>query len=292
MAKFETSDGQSRMEEGELVGPDKILTVKGSYSYTDPNGNLVEVSYIADDKGFRIVPESDTTVSLRIPAAALASLLELDDQKKEIRNSVLKVTEHVTQNINRILEEKLLALEEKYVKLKEIVDIQEKRIYFLEKQARQRNIVIFGIEELESSYETLQKHMLNWLDLHFSIKLTDTALQVVRRLGKKGDKPRPTLISFSNLSTKINILKQKKTLRDTCYYIKEDYPKQILKKRRQLQEQLKIERENGNMAFLKYDKLVIPKQTSKRKFSASPSKFAEEMSKERITQTKKNKPQH
>ncbi|XP_026475338.1 uncharacterized protein LOC113379685 [Ctenocephalides felis] len=194
---------------------------------------------------------------------------------------------------DQILEEKLLALEEKYVKLKEIVDNQEKRIYFLEKQARQRNIVIFGIEELESSYETLQKHMLNWLDLHFSIKLTDADLQVVRRLGKKGDKPRPTLISFSNLSTKINILKQKKALRDTCYYMKEDYPKQILEKRRQLQEQLKIERENGNMAFLKYDKLVIPKQTSKRKFSASPSKLTEEMSKGRITQTnKKNKPQH
>ncbi|XP_026475468.1 uncharacterized protein LOC113380445 [Ctenocephalides felis] len=186
--------------------------------------------------------------------------LELDDQKKEIRNSVLKVTEQVTQNINRILEEKLLALEEKYVKLKEIVDNQEKRIYFLEKQARQRH---------------------------------NADLQVVRRLGKKGDKPRPTLISFSNLSTKINILKQKKALRDTCYYMKEDYPKQILEKRRQLQEQLKIERENGNMAFLKYDKLVIPKQTSKRKFSASPSKLTEEMSKGRITQTnKKNKPQH
>ncbi|XP_026475469.1 uncharacterized protein LOC113380446 [Ctenocephalides felis] len=180
--------------------------------------------------------------------------LELDDQKKEIRNSVLKVTEQVTQNINRILEEKLLALEEKYVKLKEIVDNQEKRIYFLEKQARQRH---------------------------------NADLQVVRRLGKKGDKPRPTLISFSNLSTKINILKQKKALRDTCYYMKEDYPKQILEKRRQLQEQLKIERENGNMAFLKYDKLVIPKQTSKRKFSASPSKLTEEMSKGRITQTNK-----
>lgn len=197
--------------------------------------------------------------------------LELDDQRKAIQESGKNVTEQVTKNINKILEEKFFALEEKHEKLKEIVDNQEKRIYFLEKQARQRNIVFFGIEELESSYDTLEKNMLKWLEQHFSIKLSYTDLQEVKRLGKKGDKPSPVVVAFLNLGIKIKIFKQKRALRDTDYYMKEDYPKHVLEKRSQLQEQLKTEREKGNLAFLKYDKLVIPKQTSKRKFSASPT---------------------
>ncbi|KAA5655358.1 hypothetical protein F3G64_35045, partial [Pseudomonas aeruginosa] len=84
---------------------------------------------------------------------------------------------------------------------------------------------------------------------------------------------------------KIKIFKQKRALQDTGYYMKEDYPKQVLEKRKQLQEQLKIEREKGNMAFLKYDKLVIPKQTSKRKLSPSPTKPTEDPPKEINTQT-------
>ncbi|GBP62736.1 hypothetical protein EVAR_56254_1 [Eumeta japonica] len=98
----------------------------------------------------------------------LLKKLELDDQKKAIQDSGKNVTEQVTQNINKILEEKFFALEEKHEKLKETVDNQDKRIYFLEKQARQKNIVFFGIEELESSYETLEKNMLEWIEQHFS----------------------------------------------------------------------------------------------------------------------------
>lgn len=218
--------------------------------------------------------------------------LELDEQKKEIRENGKTVTEQVTQNINKILEEKFFVLEEKHEKLKEIAENQEKSIYFLEKQARQRNIVFFDIEELESSYSTLEKNMLKFLEQHFSITLSLNDLQEVKRIGKKGDRPRPVVVSFLSLGIKIQIFKQKRALRDTNYYMKEDYPKQVLEKRNQLQEQLRSEREKGNMAFLKYDKLVILKQTNKRKLSPSPTKPTEDMPKERNTSTnKKNKSQ-
>ncbi|KAF9408991.1 hypothetical protein HW555_011510 [Spodoptera exigua] len=175
---------------------------------------------------------------------------ELDDQKRTIQESGKSVTEQVTQNINKILEEKFFALEEKHEKLKEIVENQEKRIYFLEKEARQRNIVFFGIEELETSYDTLEKNILNWLEQHFSMKLSCSDLQVVKRLGKKGDRPRPVVVTFLNLGIKSKIFKQKRALQDTSYYMKEDCPKHVLEKRNQLQDQLKAEREKGNMAFL------------------------------------------
>lgn len=52
--------------------------------------------------------------------------------------------------------------------------------------------------------------------------------------------------------------------------MKEDYPKYVLEKRKELQEQLRLEREKGNIAIIKYDKLIVTKHYSKRKLPTSP----------------------
>nr|XP_034833605.1 uncharacterized protein LOC117990222 [Maniola hyperantus] len=174
--------------------------------------------------------------------------MELDEQRLEIRETGKNVTEQVTINVNRMLEEKFLAWDEKHEKLKEIVENQQKRIYFLEKQSRNRNIVFFGIEETETSYEKLESNIIKWVEQYFSIELTYRDVQEVKRVGKKGERPRPLVVTFSTLGTKIKIWKQRNTLKDTHYYVKEDYPKYILEKRKELQEQLQLEREKGNIA--------------------------------------------
>ncbi|GBP72137.1 Endocuticle structural glycoprotein SgAbd-5 [Eumeta japonica] len=53
--EFNTSDGVSRQEEGELisVGEHKGIGIKGSYSYTGPDGQQYQVTFTADDKGYR-----------------------------------------------------------------------------------------------------------------------------------------------------------------------------------------------------------------------------------------------
>lgn len=80
---------------------------------------------------------------------------ELNEQKATIVQSADKVTEQVTKNINNTLEEKFKTLNVKYDNLKEKLENQEKRLYFLEKQSKQRNIVIFGLAETETSYANL-----------------------------------------------------------------------------------------------------------------------------------------
>ncbi|KOB78120.1 Endonuclease-reverse transcriptase [Operophtera brumata] len=157
---------------------------------------------------------------------------ELNEQRQEIRETGKNVTDQVTQNINSMFDEKFLAWEHKHEKLKEIVENQEKRIYYLEKQERKRNLVFFGIEETETSYASLEKNMINWVEQYFSIKLSYIDIQEVKRIGKKADRPRPIVVIFSTLGTKIKILKQKEALKDTHYYFKEDFPKQVLEKRR------------------------------------------------------------
>lgn len=56
---FLTGDGVARTEQGSLVpnkdGTANVLVQRGGYRYIGPDGKEVEVNYIADENGFRIV---------------------------------------------------------------------------------------------------------------------------------------------------------------------------------------------------------------------------------------------
>ncbi|XP_047532979.1 uncharacterized protein LOC125068047 [Vanessa atalanta] len=218
---------------------------------------------------------------------------ELDAQKSTILECGEKVTETVTQNINSILEEKFKSWDEKYEHLKEKLVNQEKRIYFLEKQARKNNVVFFGIEETETSYQILENIITNFVKKYFSLDLDHRDIQEVKRIGKKSERPRPIIVTFTTLGTKIKIFKQRRdALKETTYYVTEDYPKEILEKRKELQAQAKIEMEKGNIVKIIYDKLVIQEKNKttgnkKRMLTLSPETPTENGSKTQAN--KKNK---
>lgn len=53
--KYETSDGQTRNENGYFknIGDQRILVVSGSYSYIGSDGKNYQVRYTSDEKGYR-----------------------------------------------------------------------------------------------------------------------------------------------------------------------------------------------------------------------------------------------
>lgn len=218
---------------------------------------------------------------------------ELAEQKITIQKSGEKMTDQVTQNINKILDEKFKLWEDQFDALKTKVDNQEKRLYFLEKQARARNIVFFGLEETENSYSNLEINLINFIERHLSTKLDRRDIQEVKRIGRKGEKPRPIVVTFSTLGLKIDIYKQRTTLKDTPYYLKEDYPHYVLEKRKELQKQILEEKEKGNIAIIKYDKLVIMNKkttnNNKRMISTSPENSPLTRNKQKTQVNKKNK---
>lgn len=57
------------------------------------------------------------------------------------------------------------------------------------------------------------------------------------------------------------ILKNKRNL-PINVFVNEDYPKEVLETRKQLKLQLEAERKSGNIAFIKYDKLIVKKPTN------------------------------
>lgn len=219
---------------------------------------------------------------------------DLDEQKTAIEKSGEKVTKKVTKNINCILEDKFKLFNEKYEHLKEQCENQEKRLYFIEKQARKNNVVFFGIKETETSYSNLESLILNFIKDHFSQELDRRDIQEVRRIGKKGERPRPIIVTFCTLGTKINLFKNRSVLKNTGYYITDDYPQKILEKRKELQEQAKIEREKGNFVKIKYDKLVISQNNktagnNKRMLSTSPENKTTKGAETNTQAHKKNK---
>ncbi|XP_034483004.1 larval cuticle protein 65Ag1-like [Drosophila innubila] len=53
---FETSDGQSAQEQGELENPGsehEAISVHGSYKYIGDDGQTYEITYVADENGFQ-----------------------------------------------------------------------------------------------------------------------------------------------------------------------------------------------------------------------------------------------
>ncbi|CAG4964121.1 unnamed protein product [Parnassius apollo] len=106
-------------------------------------------------------------------------------------------------------------------------------------------------------------------------------LEYFRRIGKKGEKSRPIVITFTTMSKKIELFKNRRNLEKSLYYIKEDLTPKILKTRKLLIPELKQKIEQGERAILKYDKIVILKKkreqtnityqpNNKRNLSTSP----------------------
>lgn len=153
-------------------------------------------------------------------------------------------------------------------RIKEVSSDYEKRISLIEKQSRERNIIFFGINEGEKSYGELEWNILKTLEDELNIKCNQMELQIVRRMGKYEEKKmRPIVVTFSTYGRKITILKNKKHIKSSTIYIKEDFPPKVLDTRKILQDQLQKEKEAGNIAYIRYDKLIVrepPKKHSQQ----------------------------
>lgn len=204
--------------------------------------------------------------------------------QQEIRQSkkeMLEMKEEIKTTIIHNLNEKFANLEEKQDLLETKIQQQNTVIKNFDRHLRRKNLILFGVEEHEKSYHELEKTIIDFINTHFNFQYNNFSIEDVRRLGKNKGTIRPIKITFSTMGLKINILRNKKLLENTPYYLKEDYPLEILNKRKELQEQLKKEKQLGNKAYLSYDKLIVIKDkgqqfsrghtnTNKRNLSESP----------------------
>lgn len=179
--------------------------------------------------------------------------LELDNQTKEITS---KLTEKFDEKLQPIVEENK--------KLKSEINYLEKKVAWLEKDKKRNNIIIFGVEESEKSNNELIAKVTSEIN-KLQVKLSKHEINSAYRIGKEvanSEKSRPIVVTLVNTWKRNEILNNKKRSKDI--YISEDFPKDVLEKRRKLQAQMHEERNKGNFAYIKYDKLIIKNKNQKK----------------------------
>lgn len=141
---------------------------------------------------------------------------EIKLQKEELKTVQLSITNDINNNINK----KFIEIEEKYRKLNDKLEKQEKQIDYLERETNKRNLIFFGIPDDENNYLQLQSKVINMISTTMRIPCERYDFEALRRVGKRGEKPRPVLVTLSTLGLKIEILRSKKCLANSSFYVK------------------------------------------------------------------------
>ena len=143
---------------------------------------------------------------------------------------------------------------------KSLISVSDKTEY-LEGQTRRHNIVVDGIKEsvkekVSESEEKVRKLFSEKLQLdHLKIEL-DWA----HRTGKPvtpSEKPRPIVVRFLRLKDKLAVLDKAKNLKGSGIFINEDFSETVRQRRKDLLPAMKAARERGDIAYLRYDKLIV-----------------------------------
>lgn len=208
-------------------------------------------------------------------------LRSMQEEMKQQKADMLDMKEEIKNTIINNMNEKVHSLELKTELLEQQLEWQKNKIDNMERLKRKRNLLFFGVEEGERSYQDLLQIVLEIINKYLSIECNENSVEFVRRVGKRGENTRPIVVTLSTMGLKIKLLKNKKKLISSPVYIKEDFPQDILKKRRELQSELIKERESGNRAIIKYDRLVVLGTKNTQKENVLPSEQIEHEKKDK-----------
>ncbi|VVD06145.1 unnamed protein product [Leptidea sinapis] len=127
-----------------------------------------------------------------------------------------KQTAELTNTIMDKIEEKLKPIVEENNILKLKIKNLENKVELLERDKKSNNIIIHGLHEEETSKLQLLKNVKKRILDELHIRIETVEINKIHRTGhsKKGDKPRPILISLVSGLKKREIIKNKKKLKE------------------------------------------------------------------------------
>lgn len=207
---------------------------------------------------------------------------QIQKDMAEQRHDMDKMQENILEQIQQInvsISEKFNCIQSKTLELENRLEEQQNLIDKLDQQLRRKNIVFFGVPETERSYKELEKIILSIINNNMDLSYGDIHIESVRRMGKRGSTVRPVSVTMSTQGQKIELLKNKHKLSETTIYIKEEFSQKILQKRKELQEEIRNRREQGEKVALRYDKIITLNSNNNRN-KVSPRKRQEESKRE------------
>ena len=180
---------------------------------------------------------------------------EVKDLKRGVRQPV------ETGNSHRKDEElKITSYDKRAKETDERVKNLEAKTDDLENRSRRCNLCFDGVtEDTNESWSTTEKKIQDIITTKLNIQMDEFTIERAHRVGRRNatGKPRTIVAKFNSYKVKESILKSKKGLKGTNVYVREDFSQKILAKRKELLPKMHEERRKGNIAFLRYDKLVV-----------------------------------
>ncbi|XP_059048839.1 uncharacterized protein LOC131844080 [Achroia grisella] len=146
---------------------------------------------------------------------------------------------------------------------------------------------VISNEVTKNIMQALDEKMKSLIWIH----LESQEIANLYRIGRPSNKNRPVVVSFTT-KWKKHLVQQNKTNLPQGIYLKEDYSREVLVTRKELQPKLEEERKKGNIAYLKYDKLIVKKANEnnreKRKRDKSESPVTKNYTKKQLTNSSPN----
>ena len=184
-------------------------------------------------------------------------LKETDTKVKEMDTGLTGVNEQVEE-----LQKKIEDIEES--KKKELLELHSKQLY-AEAYSRRENLKFFGIpERKEENGGDTQKALYDFIEkvLDFGDPVNNIEFQRVHRIGKvNSNKPRAIIARFLRFSDREKVLRAGfKINKNTNFKVLEDYPQEIITRRRaQMSKLMKAKKKGKKVSFSKKepDKLYI-----------------------------------
>lgn len=119
--------------------------------------------------------------------------------RKDFQESLDGLESRITENINSNIDKKFSNMQLQIQDLQQTNQDHEKRLAILEKQIRIRNIIFFGVEEGEKTYNELEQKILNIIKDKMGIPCDRKEIEIARRMGKKiENKTRPINNYYTN----------------------------------------------------------------------------------------------
>ena len=137
------------------------------------------------------------------------------------------------------------------------------KLDYLDGQSRKHNIVIDGIpESITESWDDAASKVRNLLSNKLELKGIE--FERVQRMGQRSGestRPRPIIARLVHFKDKAAIMERAKMLKGSNVFINEDYSEAVREKRKALLPELKAARGRGDIAFLRFDKLIVRPST-------------------------------
>lgn len=119
-------------------------------------------------------------------------------------------------------------------------------------------MIVFGISKQfgETPSDVIEK-LLHLFNNQMRISVDASGIEQAQRFGKRDTDHKAVFCVFKSFKKKMEILSRARRLKGTGFAVVDDYPKEIIAKRRKMYAPLRYYREKGRYAVLRYDTLYV-----------------------------------